>query len=70
MTRLYYNCSAPNGKMKNVLSYAEAVAFVERYGGHFKAVYEPIREEPKIPAWQLARRVVARQPPPQKLNSV
>ena len=60
MTRLYYNCSAPDGKMKNVYSYAEAVAFVERNGGHFKAVYEPIPEEVRIRPRQLERRVVAR----------
>ena len=59
MTKLYYNCSAPDGKMKNVYSYAEAKAFVERYGGHFKAVYEPIREEPQISEKQKARRKVA-----------
>lgn len=61
MTRLTYNCSAPNGKMKNVFSYAEAVAFVEKYGGHFKAVYEPVAEEVHITEKQKARRVVARQ---------
>ena len=60
MTRLYYNCSAPDGKMKNVFSYAEALAFVERYGGHFKAVYEPIPEEVHITEKAKARRVVAR----------
>lgn len=59
MTKLYYNCSA-DGKMKNVLSYAEAVAFVERYGGHFKAVYEPMNEETSITEKQRARRVSAK----------
>ena len=59
MTRLYYNCVAPNGQMKNTFSYAEAVAFVERYGGHFKAVYEPTFEKPHIREAQKARRVVA-----------
>lgn len=59
MTKLTYNCSAPDGKMRNFLSYAEAKAFVERYGGHIKAIYEPIREEPQISEKQKARRKLA-----------
>lgn len=63
MTRLTYNCSAPDGKMKNFFSYAQAKAFVERYGGHIKAIYEPVPEEVHMARAKKARRVVARQPP-------
>lgn len=62
MNRLFYIYTAPNGEEKRVTAYAEVKALVEKNGGHYKATCEPVGEENHIPARQLARRKVARQP--------
>ena len=59
MTRLTYNCQGANGTMKNFFSYVQAKAYIERYGGRLKAVYEPIPEEVHVTEKAKVRRVPA-----------
>lgn len=48
MNHLYYIYTAPNGEKLKVTSYKEVQALVEKRGGHYRTVCEPVYEAPNL----------------------